>query len=124
MIPSSSVELTRVHFFDPNRYERNIEIPTISREVFQNSFNTNTIIKKNIFGHKWVLKINENQDDEKEKCSGKVIVYIWVFCCIIVAISFGIYFSVGKSKSQMKYFRIVKGKSSFFNTNRNILTLK
>lgn len=96
MIPPSTVQLTRVHFYDPSRNERNVEIPSVSREVFRYDLDKNRVIKKNIFGHKWVLKINENQDVKKKKCSGKVIVYVWVFCCIIIAICFGIYFSIGK----------------------------
>ncbi|GJQ85399.1 hypothetical protein Trydic_g10173 [Trypoxylus dichotomus] len=94
MIPSSTVQLTKVHFYDPARSERNIELPSISREVFHYNLNRSPLIKRNIFSHKWVLKINENQEDEKERFRGKVLVYIWVFCCIIVAIGFGIYFTI------------------------------
>ncbi|KAK9745300.1 Low-density lipoprotein receptor domain class A [Popillia japonica] len=99
MIPRSTVQLTKVHFYDPARCDRNLEIATISRDIFRCELAKNPIIKRNIFGHKWVLKINENQDGEKHKCTAKIIVYIWVFCCIIVAIAFGIYFTI-----ESKYF--------------------
>ncbi|KAI4454818.1 ldl receptor-like superfamily [Holotrichia oblita] len=108
MIPRSTVQLTKVHFYDPTRCEMNLEIPTISRDIFRCDLEKNPIIKRNIFGHKWVLKINENQNSEKKKCSGKVIVYIWVFCCIVVAIAFGIYLSI-----ESKYYPNKKDNITF-----------
>lgn len=106
----TKVELTKVHYYyynddklDDNRRD---EIITISRHIVNNNFNYKPIIKKNIFGHRWVLKINEvNNDVSKtkttstttstKKCNFKFIVYVSVFFCLILAIAFGIYFTLG-----------------------------
>lgn len=94
MTKLTKIELTKVHYYDNDKLERNIEISTISRNV--NTIHDKPIIKKNIFGHRWVLKINENENYHKHKCNIKVILYILVFCCIIIAIGFGVYLSFGK----------------------------
>ncbi|XP_045469278.1 sortilin-related receptor-like [Harmonia axyridis] len=94
MLPVRNVELTKVHYFDASRHHRNIEVPTVSREVFQNTFNRNLIIKKNVFGHKWVLKINEHDEgDIKKSRTVKCLVYCIVFSSILLAIASGAFFA-------------------------------
>lgn len=90
-----SVELTKIHYYDKNKTERNCPIPTISREIDNNHFNSNIIIKKNIFGQRWVLKINES-GNIKKKSKVRVIIYVLVICSLITAVSFGILLSIGK----------------------------
>ncbi|CAG9772742.1 unnamed protein product [Ceutorhynchus assimilis] len=89
-----NVELTKVHYYDRNKRSQNMSVSTISREMYQNSFNKNMIIKKNIFGHRWVLKINEQIDPEPKKKNQFLFVYILVFISLILAVSFGIIFSL------------------------------
>lgn len=55
------------------------------------------IIKSNVFGHRWVLRINENERQAiKRRSRWKMMLYALVFCCILLALCFGIFFSVGK----------------------------
>ncbi|XP_050312329.1 uncharacterized protein LOC126747627 [Anthonomus grandis grandis] len=91
-----NVELTKVHYYDQTKRSHNMGISTISREMHENDFNKNMMIKKNIFGHRWVLKINEQQNNDlKSKIQRKYLtLYIIVVFCIIVAVSFGIIFSI------------------------------
>lgn len=91
-----NVELTKIHYYDHTKRENNLAISTISREVCQNNFNRNVIIKRNVFGHRWVLRINDGERGGKKKKRLRVVVYILVFCSIIVAVCFGIFFSVCK----------------------------
>lgn len=94
MLPVRNVELTKVHYFEPARHHRNVEmIPTISEEVYQNTFNKNLIIKKNIFGHKWVLKVNELNGNVKKKRSLRCLLYCVVFLCILLAVLSGVFFT-------------------------------
>ncbi|KAL1502556.1 hypothetical protein ABEB36_007681 [Hypothenemus hampei] len=92
-----NVELTKIHYYDQSKRSRNMSVSTISREVYQNGFNKNMLIKKNVFGRKWVLKINEQMDEEPKKLhKSKLIIFICVslFVCIILALCFGIIFSL------------------------------
>ncbi|XP_060532792.1 low-density lipoprotein receptor-related protein 5-like isoform X2 [Cylas formicarius] len=92
-----NVELTKVHYYDTSKRNQNVSISTISREIAQNGFNRNVLIKKNIFGHRWVLRINELDDRLKKKPPGrKRTLYVVVFCFIVVAISSGIFFSLDR----------------------------
>ncbi|XP_044764565.1 vitellogenin receptor-like [Coccinella septempunctata] len=94
MLPVKNVELTKVHYFEPAKHHRNVEISSISREVFQNTFNKNLIIKKNVFGHKWVLKINELDGDSlKKRKSVRCLLYCVVFSCILFAVLSGLFFT-------------------------------
>lgn len=92
----TSIELTKVHYYDSGKFSRNAEISTVSREVSGRHLHRHPIIQKNIFGHRWVLKINDSKRDDKHKCNVKVILYVLVFLSIILAIGFGIYFSLGE----------------------------
>lgn len=91
----TKVELTKVHYYDSDKLNRNVEITTISRQLTINT-DRNPIIKKNIFGHRWVLKINDNKNVKNKRCNFKVILYVFVFFCLILAVAFGIYFTLGK----------------------------
>lgn len=92
-----NVQLTKIHYYDSKRLNRHIEIATISRKVHQNCFRDNPIVKKNIFGHRWILKVNESVSEEsKRKIDAKLVLYILVFASISVAVCSGIYFSLGK----------------------------
>lgn len=91
----STVELTKVHYYEKDREGVNAPIPTISRAMFESAILNEKIIKKNIFGHKWVLKINESER-VKKRPRWKVVVYVLVLSCIVIAVCFGIYFSIGK----------------------------
>lgn len=89
---NSRVELTKIHYYGRNAGTIN----TISREIFNKEHSrANVIIKNNIFGHRWVLKVNESPDAKKSS-KIRVVLYILVFCCIVIAISFGIYFTIGE----------------------------
>lgn len=92
-----NVELTKIHYYDKNITERNTVIPTISREIDNNNFNSNIIIKRNVFGQRWVLKINETRNN-KPKPRYRVVVYVLVVCSLIIAVCFGIFFSIGMYK--------------------------
>ncbi|KAL3270992.1 hypothetical protein HHI36_021495 [Cryptolaemus montrouzieri] len=99
MLPVKNVELTKVHYFEPNKHHRNVSIPTVSQEVFENTFNRNVIIKKNIFGHKWVLKINELENGNiKKKKSVKCWIYSAVFLCILVAVASSLFYTLDLEK--------------------------
>lgn len=97
-----SVELTKIHYYDKNKTERNWAIPTISREI-ENSYNSNILIKKNVFGQRWVLKINENSNIKK-KSKVRVVTYVIVVCSLIIAVGFGLYFSIG----ECFFFNLIK----------------
>ncbi|KAJ8956295.1 hypothetical protein NQ318_015031 [Aromia moschata] len=99
MIPRPcGVELTKVHYYDKRKDVGRPGIYSISREVHQNDFNRNVIIKRNIFGHRWVLKINEDAGEaKKKKARAKLVVYVLVSCSIVIAVCFGILFSVDKN---------------------------
>ncbi|KAK9887585.1 hypothetical protein WA026_023470 [Henosepilachna vigintioctopunctata] len=99
MLPVRNVELTKVHYFEPTKQHRNVAIHTISQEVFDNTFNKNVIIKKNIFGHKWVLKINEvDIGTAKKKYSSRFWVYSAVFACILVTVMGSLFFTFNLEK--------------------------
>lgn len=86
---NNKVELTKIHY-----YGRNVDtINTISRQIYNKQ--NNIIIKNNIFGHRWILKVNEPPNQKKSN-KIKLVLYIFVFCCIVIAICFGIYFTLGK----------------------------
>lgn len=87
-----SAELTRIHYYDRNKSERNWAITPISRQIDNN----NVVIKKNVFGQHWVLKISENRDIKK-KSKARVVIYVLVICSLICAVFCGILFSVGKN---------------------------
>ncbi|XP_030755189.1 low-density lipoprotein receptor-related protein-like [Sitophilus oryzae] len=94
ILQPSNVELTKVYWYDKNKRAQNMSVSTISREVYQNSFNKNAIIKKNIFGQRWVLKINEVEVlKKKESVKWKTYAYIFVFCSLVLAVGCGIFFS-------------------------------
>lgn len=95
---SSNVQLTRVHYYDEATSRGNVEIPTVSRQVHRNIADEGVVIKRNVFGHKWVLRINPPDEPRKKKCSAKVLVYLWVLCCIVTAVCFGLYFTIGKRR--------------------------
>lgn len=115
ILQNCNVELTKVHYYDINHTGRNLQISTISRSEspFQKTYKQNTVIKKNIFGHKWVLKINENNENLK-KSKVKLIVYVLVFVCIIVAVCFGVFFTIGKLHLFFSFRPIGNTSSSFF----------
>lgn len=94
MPPSPSVvELRKVSYYDAGRPS----ISTISREMFEHDAARDAIIKKNVFGHRWVLKINEVEAPAKnERRRLRVVVYLVVFCCIVAVVLFGMYFTLGK----------------------------
>ncbi|XP_018572381.1 low-density lipoprotein receptor-related protein 2-like [Anoplophora glabripennis] len=102
-----NVELTKIHYYDRSKRESNLAISTISREVCQNNFNRNVIIKKNVFGHRWVLRINDGEGVHKKRKKLRVVVYILVFCSIVVAVCFGVFFSIYKNKSKASDQKIV-----------------
>lgn len=112
-----NVQLTKVHYYDKFK-----GIKTVSREVFENEFNRNVVIKSNIFGHKWVLKVNE-QESCKKKSRLKLVVYVLVCCCIIIAVSFGVFLSIGKYPHQF-YLQFVKlslfSERRFINPNKTL----
>ncbi|KAG5895356.1 hypothetical protein JTB14_003153 [Gonioctena quinquepunctata] len=89
-----NVELTKIHYYDKSRKEMNLKISTISQEVFENSYNKNVIIKRNVIGHRWVLRINEQNEDFEKKSKLRIVLYVLVFCSIVVAVVFGIFLSV------------------------------
>jgi len=75
-----------------------MSVSTISREMYQNNFNKNTVIKKKMFGNKWVLQINEyHHSDVKKKKKRKLIIFVCasVLISIIIALAVGIIFSLG-----------------------------
>lgn len=89
-----SVELKRIYYYEKEKnLEENWVIPTISSQVD----NKNVIIKRNIFGHRWVLKINDNSPPKKSKPKLRVVLYVLVICSLIIAVCFGIIASIGKS---------------------------
>lgn len=102
---STAVELTKVRYYDGHKnHEDDLQVPPITRHTYQDA-NREAIIKRNVFGHRWVLKINdEEQEDDRNTHQSKianprnlkVVVYVLVFCCIIVAVCFGFYFSLGE----------------------------
>ncbi|XP_031331734.1 atrial natriuretic peptide-converting enzyme-like isoform X2 [Photinus pyralis] len=89
---NSNVELTKVHFCDIGEGGRRTQISIISKDEPDFRVPQHSLIKKNIFGHRWVLTINE-AGNKKSKHRLR-IVYILVFICIIIAVSFGIFFSI------------------------------
>ncbi|RZC35245.1 low-density lipoprotein receptor-related protein 6 [Asbolus verrucosus] len=95
ILQPTTVELTKIQYYDSKNAEP-LVIPTISREIFDNHVNSNVIIKKNIFGHRWVLKINEIGGGG-DKFHWRLIVYVLVFSCIIIAVAFGLYLTFDKS---------------------------
>ncbi|XP_018323596.1 vitellogenin receptor-like [Agrilus planipennis] len=97
---STNVQLTKVYYYDRNNRHRNMEIFTLTRETLENKINKDKIIKKNIFGHRWILKINE-VEGIKRQSSGKLVVYLLVAFSLIIAVVFGIVFFV-----DAKYFKI------------------
>lgn len=94
ILQPSNVELTKIHYYEKNLCGE--KIPTISQEIEDKNLDRNVIIKKNIFGHKWVLKVNEN-DDEVKKSKLKLVLYIWVFLSITTAFGFGIFFALNNT---------------------------
>lgn len=92
ILQPTTVQLTKIRFFD----EKNQNfIPSISRQVFdKTSFNGNIIKKNNIFGHRWVLKINEI-GAENERNGKKLFIYILLFSGIIIALTAGLHFLFG-----------------------------
>lgn len=97
------VELTKVHYYNASRRGRNAQIFTISGNADHNlKVTKKCVIKKNIFGHKWVLKVNEIENLKKSRT--KHVLYILVFVCIIVAVSFGVIFSIGKFLNKFNIF--------------------
>ncbi|CAG9815028.1 unnamed protein product [Phaedon cochleariae] len=96
ILSPTNIELTKIHYYDEKIRRQQENLKFSSREHTQNEFNKNVIIKRNVFGRRWVLKINEtDRQDEKEKKT-KVVVYVLVFCSIIVAVGFGIFLSFDK----------------------------
>ncbi|KAK4877816.1 hypothetical protein RN001_010322 [Aquatica leii] len=65
----------------------------------------NSIIKRNIFGHKWILKVNETEDINKTS-KIKIAAYSLVFTSILIAVCFGIFVSI-----DLKLFQFTKIKS-------------
>lgn len=107
ILPGNTVQLTKIHYY-------NNEIPTISREIFDNHINSRVRIEKNLFRHRWVLKINEIGGGRK-KFQWRFVVYITVLSCLIVAVVFGLYFTYfGKitKKTQETIITFVKNESS------------
>lgn len=87
-------ELQRIYYYEKEKkVEENWVIPTISSQID----NKNIIIKKNIFGHRWVLKINENNKPKKSKPKLRVVIYVFVVCSLLTAVCFGLFASIGKS---------------------------
>ncbi|XP_017786700.1 PREDICTED: low-density lipoprotein receptor-related protein 1B-like [Nicrophorus vespilloides] len=108
MIPNTSnVELTKVHYYESFRRCRNLELATISREVFDNQ--TNSIIKRSIFGHRWVLQINE-VDATKDSKWKRYCLYVFVFICVLLAIVFGVYITITEflQRERPKITKILK----------------
>lgn len=93
ILQPTTVQLTKIRFLDEKKQNF---IPSISRQVFdKTSFNSNIIKKKNIFGHKWVLKINEIST-ENQKNGNRFLIYILLFSGIIIALTAGLHFLFGK----------------------------
>ncbi|XP_074029553.1 uncharacterized protein isoform X2 [Leptinotarsa decemlineata] len=122
ILQPSNVELTKVHYYGKNGNDRNLRISTISREVYENSYNRNVIIKRNIFGQRWVLRINE-RDDLKKTHKYRIALYVLVFCSILLAVASGIFFSLDKlifkedSKTSNKY-KLQEAVSDTHTTNK------
>ncbi|XP_063925020.1 very low-density lipoprotein receptor-like [Zophobas morio] len=95
ILQPTTVELTKIHFY-------NREIPTISREIFDNQINNTVVIKKNLFRHKWVLKINEIGGG-REKFQWRLVVYVLGLSCLVVAVVFGLYFTFGRGTKRVEF---------------------
>lgn len=63
MPPSAPVQLTRVHYYDTNRSQWNLEVPTISQKIFKGG----RVVKKRSFGGKMILSINEQKVGDKKQ---------------------------------------------------------
>ncbi|XP_076256761.1 uncharacterized protein LOC143194081 [Rhynchophorus ferrugineus] len=122
-----NVELTKVYYYDINKRSQNVSISTVSGKKFENSINEYSIIKNNIFGQRWLLKINEFEDIRKESIFNlKICAYAFVFFTLLLAIGFGIFYSfdnnIFKSANKYKdnenikkYFHKIHTTSSSFN---------
>ncbi|XP_048521637.1 low-density lipoprotein receptor-related protein 1 isoform X2 [Dendroctonus ponderosae] len=76
---------------------QNMSVSTISREMYQNGFNKNVMIKRDMFGHKWILKINEQKSQDpkkKNRLKLMLLIYVSVFFSTILALCCGIIFSL------------------------------
>ncbi|KAF5291761.1 hypothetical protein FQA39_LY14249 [Lamprigera yunnana] len=98
ILHNCNVELTKVHYRDD---DRGISIISRSDPLFVPP--KNTLIKKNIFGHTWILKINESDDDFK-KSKTKIVAYTLIFGSIVTVVFFGIFFSIDTSWFSAKSF--------------------
>ncbi|XP_066260386.1 LDL receptor repeat-containing protein egg-2-like [Euwallacea similis] len=98
ILQPNNVELTKVHYYDKTRWSQNMSVSTISREVHQNNYNKNILVKNNVFGHKWVLRINQgaSNEDPKRGKRRKVLVFLCVsvFLSIIIALFLGVVLSL------------------------------
>lgn len=96
-VKRENVELTKVHYYSG---DRELPVYSISGRLGSDRAQKSLIIKKNIFGHKWVLKINEDLEGEvkkkKKKRGIRFALYSAVTFCILVALIFGLYFAFGK----------------------------
>lgn len=112
ILQPTTVELTKIHFY--NDYN-NREISTISREI-----PTTVVIKKNLFRNRWVLKINEIGTNRKTIHWHFIIILV---SCIIVAVTFGLYFGgiTPKLKLTKTHYNIITPTPSVFNkTHENV----
>ncbi|XP_044260962.1 LDL receptor repeat-containing protein egg-1-like isoform X2 [Tribolium madens] len=87
----NTVQLTKIHYY-------NGEIPTISREIFDNCVNSRVKITKNLFRHRCVLKINEIGGGG-EKFQWRLVVYVIVFICLMVALISALFFTCFRQKN-------------------------
>lgn len=98
ILQPSAVELTKVRYYDGHRGHRRDQAPATVPTISRGTATRDAIIKRNVFGHRWVLRINEHEPESKleDTKSLRVVVYVLVFCCIVVAVCFGFYFSFGE----------------------------
>lgn len=88
------VQLTKIYYYGANN---RFEVPTVSRQV---SLGNCGIVKKNIFGGKWVLRINEPEGGEKKESLGILVtgLFVVILCLILVGLAvLAVLFSKGKS---------------------------
>lgn len=100
------VELTKIHYYDARK-----EIATVSREVFDNHLNANVVVEKNLFRHRWVLKINEIGGG-RDRVRWRLVVCILVLSCLVVAVVFGVYFGLFGSKRVQVVYTFGSNRSS------------
>ncbi|XP_057656222.1 low-density lipoprotein receptor-related protein-like [Diorhabda carinulata] len=101
ILQPSNVELTKIHYYEKNN--QNISSYTISKKVDDRNFgNKKVIIKKNVFGHRWVLQINDDDVRIKRNSKVKVLVYMLVFLSILLVVGFGIFLTLDNTVFKKK----------------------